>query len=997
MHNNKKPITSEIVAAYSQCVLRAYNLLCLGKIGITHEYVSILEKDKIKNREEYLGSLTNKMPGARPYSIEELRMETPVLIGANLDFEDLKVFADIITREENALSKNNHHYVYIPTHITGTHNISKEQKIYLGFIGYVLSKTQKTEVTFGVLIGNKNTHHRIKLSIIYKEIESILKELRKWIACQSPDLPPIILNKYCTLCSFQKECEEKAKESDNLSLLNKLSTLKQLKKYERKGIFTVNQLSYLYRPRRQRKRSRSLPSAQHSLELQALVLRVGKIYLHTIPEIPRNQTELFLDIEGIPDRQSFYLIGLLVCENDNSNYHFFWADDSTSDELKAWLCLVEFFRKYKDCPVYHYGNYDAQAIAILGRRYKTETEEILKRLVNVNNSIYGKVYFPIRSNSLKEIGKFIGASWTSPDASGLESLVWRHHWESTQQSEYKQKLLTYNYEDCVALKQLVDFLSVIKEKDDSLLDIDCFVQSKKSRNSKVKNPLHHQLELMLKFAHADYANTKICFREKDNNSEGLRKEPVRTVPLRKYRRVTRTIHVPEVSKCQKCGYENLHTSKRKCERIKVNLVFSRNGARKSVIKYWAHYVFCVECKKYSKPVEFSVKGRPEIYGDEFKKYIAYQRVALRLPYRSIIMSVEDMFNETIAVNTITDYLQKVARDYIETEDLLIKKLLSSPFLHVDETPVNIDHINQYVWGFTDGQHVVFKHTKTRDASFVHEFLADYKGILISDFSPGYDSLNCKHQKCLVHVVRDLNNDLWSNPFDVELGRFVSEVRDLLVPIMEVIQKYGLKTEILSSFKMAVEEFYVNTIIDHSYKSELCSKYQERFIKYRGSLFTFLDHDGISWHNNPIENALRAITLQLDVSKVLHDPVVKEFLILLGVKQTCKVQKKSFLKFLLSKEKDIDIFIDYMCRKPKVSSLQKSAAKAARPVAKIVGEPIPAKVPARHSVMDKPMPAKEPKRRSIIGAELEKKVPPHLNVDEQNFVDFRYFRHILTKR
>ena len=33
---------------------------------------------------------------------------------------------------------------------------------------------------------------------------------------------------------------------------------------------------------------------------------------------------------------------------------------------------------------------------------------------------------------------------------GLQSLVWRHQWEETKNDEFKQKLLTYNIEDCLA-------------------------------------------------------------------------------------------------------------------------------------------------------------------------------------------------------------------------------------------------------------------------------------------------------------------------------------------------------------------------------------------------------------------------------------------------------------------------------------------------------------------------------------------------------------------
>jgi hypothetical protein len=70
-------------------------------------------------------------------------------------------------------------------------------------------------------------------------------------------------------------------------------------------------------------------------------------------------------------------------------------------------------------------------------------------------------------------------------------------------------------------------------------------------------------------------------------------------------------------------------------------------------------------------------------------------------------------------------------------------------------------------------------TETRETIIVHEFVSDYEGVLISDFYPGYDSVTCKQQKCLVHLIRDLNNDLWDSPFNSEFEEFVFEVKNLL--------------------------------------------------------------------------------------------------------------------------------------------------------------------------------------------------------------------------
>jgi len=414
---------------------------------------------------------------------------------------------------------------------------------------------------------------------------------------------------------------------------------------------------------------------------------------------------------------------------------------------------------------------------------------------------------------------------------------------------------------------------------------------------------------------SDYDQSKISFSAIKKEDKAKQK-PIFTKPLAKYRRVTQIVHVPRVTKCPRCENTSLQDTKRKQdEKIQIDLVFSKNGIRKSVIKYVSPYVRCKSCKSTFKSIEFSGNGRPALYGLGFKVWVVYQRVSMRLPYRSISRMIEDTFNEKMNLSAVMCSLGDVAPAYAVAEEQIIKKLLVSRFLHVDETQVNIDHFNQYIWVITDGKHVVYKFTKTREASFIHDFLSTYKGVLIADFYPGFDSLQCMHQKCLVHIIRDLNNDLWSNPFDDELTKFVHEVKNLFFQIMEGVQKYGLKQRNLSQFYKAVAIFYGNTIDDHSYQSSLCSKYQERFIKYRESLFTFLGQDGIPWHNNPAENALRAIILQLDISRILHESVIADYLTLLSIKQTCKVQKKSFLRFLLSGQQDVDFFKDTKLRKP----------------------------------------------------------------------------------
>ncbi len=115
------------------------------------------------------------------------------------------------------------------------------------------------------------------------------------------------------------------------------------------------------------------------------------------------------------------------------------------------------------------------------------------------------------------------------------------------------------------------------------------------------------------------------------------------------------------------------------------------------------------------------------------------------------------------------------RQYLETENEIIRRLLKSSFIHVDETTVNILGENQYVWVLSSNKYVLLKLTQHRDISLLKKLLNGYSDVLISDFFSGYDSVDCLQQKCWVHLIRDLNNDPWKNPYDKEYMEFVVSI------------------------------------------------------------------------------------------------------------------------------------------------------------------------------------------------------------------------------
>lgn len=507
---------------------------------------------------------------------------------------------------------------------------------------------------------------------------------------------------------------------------------------------------------------------------------------------------------------------------------------------------------------------------------------------------------------MKAIGKCIGATWTAPESSGLQSIVWRHHWENTQDAKYKHLLLIYNQEDCQALKFLIDKLSEIKHYADKLYEVD-FADHPKRLAAEVGTEIHEQFDTILKIAHADYDKNKISLRGGKTSDEpkakrgGQKGHPGKTKAMPKPNKV---VSVAMRVECPEHKGEALIESERVAESIIIDIIFGKTGLRKTVLKYTGKKGFCQKCRRHYNPIEVKIKYLA--YGHGFQSWIVYSKLFLRLPYKVIAQTLADQFGETISDGSMVNFLRYFSEYYVETKELITQKILKNSFIHADETKVNIRGAEQYVWVFTDGNHVVFKLTPTREADIVHEFLGDYAGTLISDFYPGYDSVKCKQQKCWVHLIREMNDDLWKSPFDSEFEGFVLNVRNLIVPILEVVEEYGLKTKKLNKFNTNVTKFYDDTI-NKTYKSDLALKYQKRFLRHKDSLFVFLSEDNIPWNNNAGERAIRHLAVQRKISGSFFESMMPHYLLLLGIMQTCRFQGKSFLKFILSKEKDIDLF------------------------------------------------------------------------------------------
>ena len=190
-----------------------------------------------------------------------------------------------------------------------------------------------------------------------------------------------------------------------------------------------------------------------------------------------------------------------------------------------------------------------------------------------------------------------------------------------------------------------------------------------------------------------------------------------------------------------------------------------------------------------------------------KSWAMYLHVAHQISFGTLEELFREMFNLNVFDTEILTFKTLLARMYRPTYRKLMEKILAGQVVHVDETEVKLKTGKGYVWVFASLEEVVYMFRPTREGGFLQELLKDFHGVLVSDFYAAYDAIDCPQQKCLIHLMRDINQDLLNNPFDEELRSITQPFATLLQSIVSTVDQHGLKRRHLMAHEKEVESFF----------------------------------------------------------------------------------------------------------------------------------------------------------------------------------------------
>ncbi len=798
---------------------------------------------------------------------------------------------------------------FCPIRFIFTNKLTRDDKLLLAFDALVVSEMLDRKVGFGKIIhGDDHAALKVKTPPLMGEVRKLTGHIAALLSSPSP--PDLVLNRHCAECEFQGRCRKKATEQDDLSLLAGM-TEEERRRFKSKGIFTVAQLSFTFRPRRRPKRVKDKREPYHHA-LRALAIREHKIHLVGSLDLKIEGTPIYFDVEGVPDRDFYYLIGVRVRTVGVVVQHSLWANNK-DEEKKIWAEFLAILDGVENPVLIHYGSFETTFLKRMVNRYGNAPEgspaiNAIAAPINILSVIFAQVYFPTYSNSLKDVASWLGFAWSNRALSGPNSVSCRVAWERSADASTKQRLIVYNMEDCEALEWASDALLRLAHPD-SLSGETGTLPSEVVKADSL--PAQHtmwpqfsspvsEFEQINKAARWDYQRNRVYVRADRRNKTKSRQPTVFPAGSKRINKVVLHSSPAICPYCHRQGRAVLRTS-----RVLYDVHFGRWSLKRWVVKYEFTSCHCGECRKmFGTPEAFWPGSK---YGRKLIMYLVYQMIDLCMPQRAVMQSVNRLFGFNLADHTVHVFKARAAGFYAQTRQLILERMLAGPLIHADETQIGLKGKRTYVWVFTSLKEVVYVHSETREGDIVQGMLSGFKGVLVSDFYAPYDNLGCAKQKCLIHLMRDLNDELLDHPYDLELRALVQSFAELLRPMVETVDRYGLKKHFLAKHETLVDRFF-RQITRADFTSESALKCRQRFEKHRDTLFTFLHYDGVPWNNNNAEHAIKAFArLRRVIEGLSTVKGIDQYLVLLSVCQTCKYQGQDFLDFLLSGMEDIDAF------------------------------------------------------------------------------------------
>ena len=353
-------------------------------------------------------------------------------------------------------------------------------------------------------------------------------------------------------------------------------------------------------------------------------------------------------------------------------------------------------------------------------------------------------------------------------------------------------------------------------------------------------------------------------RAKDQNGARRRETPTQTIQHK-------------VEQCPTCAYPLQHPQLA----LRRQVIELPPPQPIEVTEHQLYKSWCPRCCKWHHAqVDLSTQviGQSRM-GMRIASLIAYLRTSLRMPVRLIREYLHTMHKLLLSTGEIVDLLHRLAQaEKVQDAAQAVKeRVRKSRIVHGDETGWREGGQNGYIWLFcTPEGERYYEYDKSRAGAVARRILgAQFKGTLVTDFYAAYNDFPGEHQRCWVHLLRDVHKLKEEHKDNQEVLDWAKQLRGLYDQAQDSLNgkgRWGRWPPTQQQREMLYIELvegaaelagrYANA---KEHRTHPCHTLSKRLMLHQDSLFQFVLQEGLSADNNLAERSIRPVVVMRKVS------------------------------------------------------------------------------------------------------------------------------------
>lgn len=282
--------------------------------------------------------------------------------------------------------------------------------------------------------------------------------------------------------------------------------------------------------------------------------------------------------------------------------------------------------------------------------------------------------------------------------------------------------------------------------------------------------------------------------------------------------------------------------------------------RVETVRHIIHRDWCPACRKAVEPVITDALPNSSI-GNGIVVLSAWLHYALGNTISQILSVFNFHLQFTMSQGGLVQMWHRLADILLAWYEEIAEDIQNAGVLHGDETGWRVNGKTHWLWCFTSKAATIFTIERSRAGPVVLAFIKEcFDGVFVSDFWYAYNVLTCVQQKCLVHLLRELER-VWK--YKDHGGDWPAFSKKLKRLIRDAIRLRKSKDELeTATYQRRCErlEKRLQLILEQDWSNKEARRLLKRLTRHQDEVLTFLHHTEVPFENNFGERSIRGAVI-----------------------------------------------------------------------------------------------------------------------------------------